>query len=1467
MKEYWRKSKVGIKRWAAFMLAVCMTVTGMPVSGFASPSEKKQTMFITEVEALPDGVAVQEVPAGTTMEQLKLPGELKAKGYKLSDLDLATPSNPAAEPKTATASDPVNPEAGKPKSITIKGVTWEADRDYDPAGNPDSVGNTWSFTPVFPERYVLDENVTLPEIAVTVKDKNAAPVLFGLTPASYSIEGRVTVKDTEDGLPARVILYFAIPNSSGPVGKDIFKETTADENGYYKFEGVESQENSFYISAEYDGYQKPISWMIDPEDLRENKTGKDFEMEKITATAVTITVRKDNEIWPNSGKTYFLRSDEGKDYTDFSELPDGTYYVYQSNGGTKIATVTTDCSLQTEQEIFIDYYTVTLTAGTGIESVTDLPGPIWKGWDLRIEAETKAGYEWKEWQNTTDQSTYSKDQYTKIHVDKPYVLTAVAEKTAQAQVYVTVYKNGDGWIDHNRTLKLKDTSGNWTGQDERDLTNSNAVPFTVSAAGTYEVWEFDGDNEKAKVAEVEVKPDKLGTDEPVSVPVDYYSIKVEKTGGIESVSLKALGDQGIDTISKIGAKEWVCLPNQYLQLEAVVKDGYEWDRWEGTSIGSDNRPVAHNSGEKAYEIKMVGENRWSFTAYAKEPGYPVTIETLKDGQPWNVEKRYRLERKSAYETFYDLSSVPAGTYFVREYQNGGWEATGSEIEVKAGGENKAQVLYYTLTLRVGEGIESVEGSGIYRVNSSIPIKAKLKTGYEFDGWKYTVNNQLCLSYADATIRDFYEPHDLTAVGKKVEEARSTVRVIVGGEEDDLAGKAYVQLTDSTGVVTGPFGTNMVGFCEFTGLKPGIYTVTASCDGYKTHERRIDVSDSYSEVTIMLETGADAPVHKVTLNLYKDNEPWTNHNRWFTLEKGLHVYNNFDRIPDGEYLLCEGGMSTGIPVKVEGEDATCRADYYTVTFHDGETPYNYGAWSPQIVLKGRKIQGYSDPQKDGYEFLGWTTAHGGAESFLIETPVGKTLNLYAVWQSDNPDERYYKVTLTGDGEGSLGAGNYKAGTAVTVFAGIKANYRFDGWTSADGVVFADPAGRETTFVMPGKDVQVKASWTYLGGGGSGGGGSSSSGSENNEDTNTIHTTPSEEEQLQTGESAATATTTNSATGATVVTTVKKDSAGNVAAVTADVSDTRPSLSLDGMETRIGVSVDTAAIRAAARAARAQGLAGNAVSLNIMLPAQTMISQLSQSDGKSLQVDITIPQAVADDSSTPVTGISLSKEVQEAAMAAGKDLTVTIRDEHGSVGARWIFAGEDLKNAAAPSGDMNLAVYVKPVKVLPGEMNAMRQAAASSLGAAEPEVPGLAVSFGDAGSFPLRARVQIPAGNDAGIKPGDEVFLYRFNHTSGKLEEVPDGQYTVGEDGFATLWLSDGSDYALLPEKIERAAQAQTGQPQNRQEGGSKAHIVRAGDTIYKLAGEYGCTVNDILAVNEVADVYDLRIGREIQIPVE
>lgn len=75
---------------------------------------------------------------------------------------------------------------------------------------------------------------------------------------------------------------------------------------------------------------------------------------------------------------------------------------------------------------------------------------------------------------------------------------------------------------------------------------------------------------------------------------------------------------------------------------------------------------------------------------------------------------------------------------------------------------------------------------------------------------------------------------------------------------------------------------------------------------------------------------------------------------------------------------------------------------------------------------------------------------------------------------------YAVTVNNSYADTSGAGSYAAGSVVTVSAGNRSGYTFNGWTTDSGVAFDDANAAETTFTMPEGSVTVTANWSRDGG---------------------------------------------------------------------------------------------------------------------------------------------------------------------------------------------------------------------------------------------------------------------------------------------------------------------------------------------------------------------------------------------------
>ena len=159
--------------------------------------------------------------------------------------------------------------------------------------------------------------------------------------------------------------------------------------------------------------------------------------------------------------------------------------------------------------------------------------------------------------------------------------------------------------------------------------------------------------------------------------------------------------------------------------------------------------------------------------------------------------------------------------------------------------------------------------------------------------------------------------------------------------------------------------------------------------------------------------------------------------------------------------------------------------YTVTVeNDGN---GTASASPNPAAANTEITLTATP-KANYRFKEWQVVSGGVTiSGNKFTMPANNVTVKAIFEEkDSPTPpTEYTVTVNGSHAAASGAGSYQAGITVSIDAGSRSNYRFNGWTSSDGISFANAGSPSTTFVMPGKNVTVTANWTYNGGGGGGG----------------------------------------------------------------------------------------------------------------------------------------------------------------------------------------------------------------------------------------------------------------------------------------------------------------------------------------------------------------------------------------------
>ena len=350
--------------------------------------------------------------------------------------------------------------------------------------------------------------------------------------------------------------------------------------------------------------------------------------------------------------------------------------------------------------------------------------------------------------------------------------------------------------------------------------------------------------------------------------------------------------------------------------------------------------------------------------------------------------------------------------------------------------------------------------------------------------------------------------------------------------------------------------------------------------------------------------------------------------------------------------------------------------------------------------------------------------------------------------------FHTVTLAGGGTDSSGGGSYAATTTVSINAGTRSGYSFNGWAASPAITFANAASAVTTFIMPDTNVTVTANWR------------SNSSSRDDDDSSS-------------GGSSSKPSTGNQDTTGTV-TTNPAPNGGTVTTVTTQPSSTV----VTG-----GAAQITAAVPDSAAAAIASATPQSPAQVSISVPTAAVAQQLQNAEVTRASLTITVPPAVANNTNANAqVVVNADAGLLNAARVARKDLEITIQNaQTGRTAYAWSFNGAALAQATEIRS-LNLALSVQPTSSVP----AVQSAAPSSA--------GIVLRFANNGQLPAPATVTVDVSSQ-GYQPGQVLYFYYLNPNTGRLEAMNNAQpITVNAQGYAAVTVTHNSDFVLLPKKL-------------------------------------------------------------------
>ncbi|MDD3349395.1 MAG: InlB B-repeat-containing protein [Eubacteriales bacterium] len=480
-------------------------------------------------------------------------------------------------------------------------------------------------------------------------------------------------------------------------------------------------------------------------------------------------MNKDGSLWPSSGKTVTLSTSDtdvaGEGYQTVSDNAGGvytfsalsplvTYYVWMDGNYTgQIVT-------PSEKDATLDYYTVALTSGANITSVSG-GGVYLKGTEITAAATLQTGdYVFSRWQNTASGALVSASNSYTFSVNSAVSLTAVSGATKYTAA-VTLKKDGVDWSTSPRSIVLSTSESELAGTVTGTVSGNTYTFANLPSTGTYFVWD----------AQTVTYTGKQISSTAASAELEYFTVTVTPGSSVTAV---------------FGA-------GTYLKGNSVIVTATPADYYQITGAGWMDGKFTINNISAAQTINPA----------AQLDTYPGTVTIKKDGVVWNESgKTITLSSSSTSNDALALTGLdPTKTYYI-------WAADAFTGQVLSRAAASAVVDYYTVSVNGNNA--TVTGGGVYLAGSTVTLAASNVTdGYDFVGW-YSGSTLLSTGMT-FTVSNLSSSQTLTA------EASGTFDATV-----NLAGATGrdIKLSTSDSGLAGTVAGAGSGPCTFSGLTRG-----------------------------------------------------------------------------------------------------------------------------------------------------------------------------------------------------------------------------------------------------------------------------------------------------------------------------------------------------------------------------------------------------------------------------------------------------------------------------------------------------------------------------------------------------------------------------------------------------------------------------------------------------------------------
>ncbi len=394
---------------------------------------------------------------------------------------------------------------------------------------------------------------------------------------------------------------------------------------------------------------------------------------------------------------------------------------------------------------------------------------------------------------------------------------------------------------------------------------------------------------------------------------------------------------------------------------------------------------------------------------------------------------------------------------------------------------------YTITVTDGSvtggaSVDGTSGAVVATEGTTVTVQAAVPSGKVFSGWTGTDANSTSISFTnvseDGSTATFKMPASDVSITANYTDSTYSVSVTNGTLDGGAASGSYP--AGSTVTVTANDPASGYAFLNWTATtQTGDAIIFADASATTT-----TFTMPSSAVTITANYQAVTPTHRITVSNGTINGSATD----LTVDEGTQVTITANPNPQGQAFSgwsITDAFGNSVASTALGIDAYSSTITVTVNQslnflaqYEG-VQYNLnvkkGSADYQSAVAGTVVTITADDAPDGKEFDYWEVQSGNVSL----SNAYRESTTFVMPASDVTVKAHYTVTeyLVEVENGSSDQDFYEMNESVTVSSDYPASGKeFDRWEAVSGnVSFADSSRWQTSFTMPGSDVQVRATY--------------------------------------------------------------------------------------------------------------------------------------------------------------------------------------------------------------------------------------------------------------------------------------------------------------------------------------------------------------------------------------------------------